>query len=171
MLKRYNYGLAIMRLQPFHFGHVQLIDRIIDECNHVVVGIGSAQEKRTYNNPFSYEERKKMVESFPWRIKPIIIPINDIFNLSRWPNYALDIVEKKIKNKINVYYCGTFEDGKCFSEVIPKIIVADRNSSYGKATSGTQVRQMILNRDVDWKSKVPATGHKVVQKVYGIKEN
>lgn len=169
MLHKYNHGLAIMRLQPLHFGHIELINRMLGECNNVTVAIGSAQESRTYGNPFTYNERLKMSTAYPWKRKILVMPIRDIFNLGAWGEYALREVERKIKNKVNVYYCGTFEDGQCFAGKVPKIIVHDRNVGSSKGLSASKIRQLILSGDSEWMQFVPAMNHGIIKKVYGRK--
>jgi len=42
--KKYNIGLAVMRVQPFHNGHKFLIDNMFDHAL-AVIAIGSAQEQ------------------------------------------------------------------------------------------------------------------------------
>ena len=166
MLRKYNYGLAIMRLQPLHFGHTKLIYKMCDECNNVVIAIGSAQESRTYGNPFTYREREQMFKAFPWKRFVMVMPIKDIFNLSKWADYALGVVEKKIKNKVNAYYCGAFEDGNLFVGRVPKIVIHDRHDGSHKDMSASKIRQMILNGDDEWRKFVPAMNHAMVKRVY-----
>lgn len=168
-LKKYNYGLAIMRLQPMHLGHTQVIGRMINECNHPILAIGSAQESRTYGNPFTYEERKKMVLNFPGYNKLTILPINDIFNLGAWAKYCLDLVEKKVKNKINVYYCGNDQDGALFLGEGRKVAINDRDTGVYKGISASKIRSWIVNGSEEWKTWVPTMNHMIVKRVYGQK--
>jgi len=165
-LKKYNYGLAIMRLQPLHFGHTQLIGRMISECNHPIVMIGSSQESRTYGNPFTYEERKKMLLNFPGYNVLTILPLKDIFNINSWARYALNTVEKKIKNKINIYYCGNDQDGGLFMKEGIKVAITDRDCGTYKGVSGSRIRSTIQTESEDWKAWVPAMNIKLIEKVY-----
>lgn len=55
-------GLFIGRFQPFHNGHLEAVDQIMDECDSLIIGIGSAQEERTINNPLSGGERITMIQ-------------------------------------------------------------------------------------------------------------
>ena len=55
-------GLILGRFQPFHLGHLELIKSIIDQQIEPVICIGSAQHSYTEENPFTVEERMKMIE-------------------------------------------------------------------------------------------------------------
>ena len=50
-------ALYIGRFQPPHLGHISVIKEILKKYDSVIIGIGSAQEKGTYENPFSAAER------------------------------------------------------------------------------------------------------------------
>ena len=66
-------ALFIGRFQPFHKGHERLLRYLSHRYARVVITIGSSQEKRTENNPFSAQERrkviKKVVAGFPARLR------------------------------------------------------------------------------------------------------
>ena len=55
-------ALFIGRFQPFHNAHLEDIKNILKEADEIIIGIGSSQESNTKENPFSYEERKEMIE-------------------------------------------------------------------------------------------------------------
>lgn len=61
-MKKYSQGVILGRFNPLHKGHVHLIQEALKRCQNVLVFIGSSQESRTSRNPFSYEERKAMLE-------------------------------------------------------------------------------------------------------------
>lgn len=52
----------IGRFQPFHNGHLKVLRAAIDTADLVVVVIGSAYRDRTHKNPFTWDERKTMIE-------------------------------------------------------------------------------------------------------------
>lgn len=167
-LYKHHCGLAIMRLQPLHFGHGEVISRMIKECRIPVLAIGSAQESRTYGNPFTFKERKAMVYNFfSPKLLPHVIPIKDIFNLGAWARYALDTVEKAVGTKVNVYYCGNDQDGALFLKEGVKVAINDRDAGVHKGWSASQIRNMIVTGNDDWKHRVPAMNIKIIRKVYG----
>ena len=54
-------GLIIGRFQPFHNGHMEVLRKIFAECDHVIIGIGSAQYSHTDKDPFTAGERYHMI--------------------------------------------------------------------------------------------------------------
>jgi nicotinamide-nucleotide adenylyltransferase len=62
-MKKYKIGLVIGRFQPFHNGHVYLFEKAFDQCERIIIGVGSANRKNK-NNPWSANERRLMLERF-----------------------------------------------------------------------------------------------------------
>ena len=75
-------GLILGRFQPFHLGHLELIKSIIEQQIEPVICIGSAQHSYTEENPFTVEERRKMIEDVmkDFNCKYSIFGIPDINN-------------------------------------------------------------------------------------------
>ena len=44
-------GLLVGRMQPVHDGHLEVIKRILEDVNEVIIGIGSAQLSHTIKDP------------------------------------------------------------------------------------------------------------------------
>ena len=74
-------GLYVGRFQPLHKGHEYIIKTALEQCDVLLVCIGSAQESNTPKNPFSYSARAIMLaDCFPDEYmsgKLIPIPIKD----------------------------------------------------------------------------------------------
>lgn len=60
--KPYNVLVFIGRFQPFHNGHKRVIDRALELADNVLVLVGSSNRSRSIRNPFTFEERKDMIE-------------------------------------------------------------------------------------------------------------
>ena len=56
-------GLFIGRFQPFHNIHLKVIKLLYKYCDFLLIGVGSPDKKYTKDNPFSYNERKKMIQN------------------------------------------------------------------------------------------------------------
>lgn len=56
-------GVFIGRFQIFHNAHMQTVQRMLTECDQVLILIGSANSSSTILNPFSYEQRLEMIRS------------------------------------------------------------------------------------------------------------
>ena len=53
----------IGRFQPFHNGHKAVIEAALEKAEQVVIVVGSSFAARNIRNPFSFEERKAMIEA------------------------------------------------------------------------------------------------------------
>ena len=63
MTKQFDVLVTIGRFQPFHNGHKAVIDEALDRAKEVIVVVGSSFAARNIRNPFTFEERKAMIES------------------------------------------------------------------------------------------------------------
>ena len=80
-------GFVIGRFQPFHYGHKYLIETAYDNCDELVVFIGSAQESRTDKNPFTFQERWRMIYDdvcMNGSKNIIFVPLNDAETNEQW---------------------------------------------------------------------------------------
>lgn len=71
MSKPYNLVLFIGRQQPTTIPHVKTIVRGFEYSDNVAVLIGSVDMARDVKNPFTYEERRKMVK---WAVEEALLP-------------------------------------------------------------------------------------------------
>ena len=55
-------GIVLGRFQPFHNGHAYLVEQALARFEKVTIAIGSSQDEWTVDNPFSFEERKGMIQ-------------------------------------------------------------------------------------------------------------
>ena len=93
-------GILIGRMQPVHNGHMQVIEKILEEVDEIIIGIGSAQLSHELKDPFTAGERVVMVTQAlaeenidPGRF--YIIPMEDIaaqldryLDGNSWPRFA-----------------------------------------------------------------------------------
>ena len=80
-------GLLIGRFQPFHLGHLAALQFAIPKVDKLWLGLGSSNKPIEKNNPFSIDERKKMILSSiddSIQNKISIFPIPDLDNHVRW---------------------------------------------------------------------------------------
>jgi len=61
MNKPYGTIMLIGRFQPLHSAHLEIIKRCTALTDQLVVVVGSANQPRTYKNPFTFEERAAMI--------------------------------------------------------------------------------------------------------------
>lgn len=97
----------IGRFQPFHKGHLNCVEYILDRHEKIYIGIGSALDSHTLRNPFTLAERIKMImisleESSISCDKYLLIPIPDSDIHTTW----VSLVETLVPDlkKISVIY-------------------------------------------------------------------
>src|SRR5687767_3113980 len=76
MSKPYDSIVYIGRFQPFHNGHLSCIERAFELANHVIVIVGSANEPRTFKNPFTLRERELMIMKSAWSFTGLTKTLN-----------------------------------------------------------------------------------------------
>lgn len=154
-------ALFVGRFQPFHLGHLKAIKEIMKENREIVIAIGSAQEKRTLENPFSANERKRMIEDAMKEagIKNYkIISVRDIGNDERWARELRRLADFDV-----VYTMNPWTE-RCFRKIgvpVRKHELYDRNKY-----SGTEIRKRILKKQ-EWKDLVPKNTAKFLRSIKG----
>jgi nicotinamide-nucleotide adenylyltransferase len=144
-------GLLIGRFQPFHLGHLEALQFALSKVDKLWLGLGSSNKPIGKSNPFSAEERKKMILS----------SIND-----------------SMKNKITIYFIPDVDNHVKWIEkidtIVPKFNIVFSNDPltdhlYSKRTvqvisipflkrdqlSGTRIRDLIKS-DQKWDELVPS---------------
>ncbi|MBI5390174.1 adenylyltransferase/cytidyltransferase family protein [Candidatus Woesearchaeota archaeon] len=144
-----SIALFLGRFQPFHNGHFAVVKKALQEHNVLVVAVGSAQEKRTEQNPFSYEERKEMIAAAlraekltGWKI----VAIPDIPNDEEYVEHV-----RSIAGAWDVMYSGEDDDTrKLFKAKGEKVIVTGRINGI----HATKLRKMMKDGK-EWETLVP----------------
>ncbi|MBV2164498.1 MAG: bifunctional nicotinamide-nucleotide adenylyltransferase/Nudix hydroxylase [Comamonas sp.] len=86
-MTRVHTAVLIGRFQPFHNGHLALLEQALQVAQQVIVVLGSAHQARSPKNPWVWEERRKMIDDcLPTRVKGRVqfVPIRDYYDLPRW---------------------------------------------------------------------------------------
>jgi bifunctional NMN adenylyltransferase/nudix hydrolase len=63
MEKEFDLLVFVGRFQPFHNEHKRIIDIALEKSKNVLVLVGSAGKARTIRNPFTFQERKDMIQN------------------------------------------------------------------------------------------------------------
>jgi bifunctional NMN adenylyltransferase/nudix hydrolase len=125
-----KYGVFIGRFQPLHAGHLNSINKIVEQGLIPVILIGSAQERGTEKNPLSFVERRNLIEK---EIPNVITrPLKDFKSNEDWAKnviHTLWSISHNIKeftfffhNKEEDKYDFTYKDIKYKNESYSKIL-------------------------------------------------
>lgn len=101
----------IGRFQPFHNGHKAVIEAALEQAKEVVVVVGSSFAARNIRNPFTFQERKAMIEVvFPTnRVK--VVPVSDYpYDDNKWVNAIQKIVDETVPHAKDVGLIGHSKD-------------------------------------------------------------
>ena len=110
MEKEFDLLVFIGRFQPYHLEHKRVIDIALQKAKNVLVLVGSAGSPRTIRNPFTFDERKQMIENSFYSgfcnknglARIFIKPLYDkTYNDSAWINQVQSIVKETALNIVN----------------------------------------------------------------------
>ena len=151
-------GFIVGRFQPFHAGHHKLIKEILSEVDYLLIGIGSSNKAYTKDNPFTFEERKRMVErSVEGNYE--IIPLEDMNNTEKWID--------EMKNIISTDYL-VYTDNPITEELFEKAGYSIRKLNINNNIRGKIVREMMYSGD-DWKDVVAEGSLETIMEIDGTK--
>ena len=158
-------GLLVGRMQPVHDGHIEVIKRILEDVDEVIIGIGSAQLSHTVKDPFTAGERvmmltKALTEYNISASKYYIIPIQDVVCNSVWVAHV-----KMITPPFNKVYTGNSLVKQLFKESGYQVTVPPLYNR--EVYSGTEVRKRMLEGK-EWESLVPKSVLEVIKEIEGI---
>lgn len=158
-------AILIGRMQPVHNGHMQVIGKILEEVDELIIGIGSAQLSHEAKDPFTAGERIVMMTQAlaEMGVDPsryYIIPMQDINFNALWVSHV-----KMLTPPFSIIYTGNPLVKQLFSEEgfeVRQPPLYDRLH-----LSGTEVRRRILE-DSNWQELVPKATADVICEIRGV---
>lgn len=112
--KPYDYLVFLGRFQPFHNGHKHVVDTALNHAKHVLVLAGSANISRCQRNPFTFNERKTIIESiYPDNVT--VLPVDDfLYNDGEW----VRSVQRTVNDHLRIAHKSTsYEDLSAISDL------------------------------------------------------
>lgn len=156
-------ALFIGRFQPFHNGHLKVVQDLSEEFSEVIIGIGSSQYGNKQDNPFTADERKKMIEESLKNIdakifKIILIP--DIHNPPKWVDHVLSIF-----SDFDVVISNNSLTKQLFSD---KGYTVKETPLYNKEKySGKEIRKRMIMSE-QWEDLVSPEVVKIIAEIDGV---
>lgn len=152
-------------MQPVHNGHMQVINKILEEVDEIIIGIGSAQISHEIKDPFTAGERVVMIsqalaEADVDPSRYYIIPMQDINFNAVWVSHV-----RMLTPPFSIVYSGNSLVKQLFLEEgfeVKQPPLYDRLH-----LSGTEVRRRILE-DENWKELIPAAAADFISEINGV---
>ncbi len=162
-------ALFVGRFQPFHFGHLALVKKILTEkdIDSLIIAIGSTQHSHSLENPFTCGERILMIGSVIFeelynkdKISPakiFVVPVPDVERNAIWVSHL-----ESYCPPFQIIYSNNPLVNRLFSESnyeVRDIELIERDKFWG-----TEVRRRML-KGQDWRDLVPNAVFKVIKKL------
>ena len=155
-------GFYIGRFQPYHNGHHNVVQRIAEEVDELVLGIGSAGDSHSQHDPFTAGERimmitKSLVDS---DLVTYAVPIEDLDRNSVWVSHV-----QSMSPTFDVAYSNNPLVIQLFEEAGVEV---RQSPMYNRdVLEGTEVRDRMIEGD-DWEKLVPNAVVEVVEETGGL---
>lgn len=160
----YKHAVFVGRFQPFHDGHLQVIERGLEIAENVIVIVGSAHAAPSPKNPFTFEERKKMIldsigepnyERPGNRIK--VFGVRDYYyNIDAWLMDIQAKIDSVTTPGEQIALIGQFRDASSYYlKLFPQW---DHIPIETDSLNATEIRNTLLRQVPalgDWEGKVP----------------
>ena len=156
-------ALFIGRFQPFHNGHLLVVQGMTKLCGKIWIGIGSSQLHHEKQNPFTAQERKEMMQRALQSVD--LIPMYDI-NFVELPDEADDVAWRNAvlekTGPVDVVWTGNEKTHECFQGVVPVKPIKEV-----PGISATDVRQKMVE-GTEWKKLVPEDVAQFITEIDGV---
>ena len=142
-------GLVLGRFQPFHLGHLNLIQTVLNDKKEPLICIGSAQYAHTKDNPFTVKERKDMIQLIMDELNCnyTIYEIPDINNYDKYVSHLEEFVPK-----FDTVYSGNKLVQRLFKNAGYKIVIPEMINR--EVWEGAAIRQAMTEGD-KWEVAIP----------------
>jgi len=164
MIDNLKRGVMVGRFQPFHNGHLCLARQILQDCDELIIAIGSAQFNYIYTDPFTAGERILMihaalVESKLDLTKCHIVPVVNDENNARWFGHLKSMVPH-----FDFLYSGN-EFVRILLSSQTRVVIP--RFSRRREYNGTNIRKL-MSRSNRWKKFVPDAVAGIIEQIDGV---
>lgn len=146
--KPFYLGILVGRFQTLHAGHEMMLDTALRLCERTSVFIGSSQESGTEKNPYTYELRKKMLETlYGDRLGIHPLPDIGVGNNGKWGEYVLEQVKAAEGRMPDLLISGKEERRVSWFDGIEGCRIAELYIPKSIAVSASELRKALAEND------------------------
>ncbi len=165
---RYDLAVFIGSFEPFHLGHLSILQRALLQSERVVVLVGSAEAPRTAKNPWIFTERVVMIHAAlgPDARRVTALPLRDhLYNENGWLAEAQARVASVAGEARKIALFGCSKDASsCYLKAFPQWELVDAASV--PLPSATELRRHLFSEDPDAlrliEANVPASVFEII---------
>ncbi|BFH73722.1 nicotinamide-nucleotide adenylyltransferase [Sulfurisphaera javensis] len=153
------------RFQPFHLGHLAVIEWLLTKYDEIIVVIGSGKDSHSIYNPFTAGERMVMIRNglkeYNMDFKRVIFfPILESFTGGLW----IRIIEQ-YSPKFDVIVSGN-----------PLVVTNAKEAGYivdlppmfnRDLYNATKIRKLMIENDNKWSELVPKSVYEFIKEIKG----
>ena len=152
------------RFQPFHLGHMALIQQAMAECDDIIIAVTSTQYNYLGKDPFTAGERVEMIrnsmrESGASPDRYMILGLENQHNVATWPAYLKATLPPFQRAYSGNPYVAMLLHDYGIEVVRPKMLDRD-------AFNATALRRMMAYGG-DWRGRVPPAVARFVESIDG----
>ncbi|AGR47911.1 bifunctional nicotinamide/nicotinate mononucleotide adenylyltransferase [Sinorhizobium phage phiM7] len=179
-MSKYDYGVFIGRFSPVHNGHVKVIKQALEECDYLIVVVGSNNQARNTRNPFTASERMNMIQRAVevdgcYNERVLYTSVGDYpYNDTLWLAEVQSAVDEVIADhhthaeftnsgwrdyKFNIALAGMYKDSTSYYlNMFPQwsnSVAVSPGSEQGEILSATGIRNNIFNGNLAYDKSLP----------------
>lgn len=153
----------IGRFQPFHSGQMMVLEGMVKLCGRVIVAVGSSNKSDSKTDPFSWDERREMIQRALQEKNLIeanvtIVGVPDVALDAKW----IDHVKEKV---------GAFDAVWTGNQLVQKLCKAHgievKEIKKVPGFKGEDILQMMRDDDAFWDEKVPGSVATYIKSIDG----
>ncbi len=154
------------RFQPFHLGHLRLLEWILQRFDKTLILIGMADESYTPRNPFTADERAEMIE-IALETTDIDLSRVDIATMPTLPiGKASAYLVKHYSPGFDIVVTNNVVIGRAFRDAGFRVLKPpffEREKLQGKI-----IRELMAKNDPRWRTLVPKPVADYIEEIKGV---
>lgn len=150
--RQFKHAVYIGRFSPVHRGHLSVIQKALEVADRVIIVIGSHAKPRTPKNPWTSEERQKMIEASLGtldftRVK--FVYVRDRYNYSLWTkDVQAAVTSVNDGNHLTTCLVGHRKIDTEYLDAFPQWqYIPAPLMNMGEISSSTAIRDILFSRD------------------------